>query len=119
MDRQTFADNTVAQYINEHFYAVKLNAEQKDRINWDGQEFKWVSNGRRGIHTLAYALCDGKMSYPSLVFLNERFERIRVSKGFKDAQTLQSELQYIVEEQYLKGNVADRSRPTAIMQDRR
>jgi thioredoxin-related protein len=101
MDSQTFADPGIAAYVNQHFYAVKLDAEQKEPITWNGQEFKWIPTGKNGVHTLAYALCDGKMSFPSLVYLNEDYNRIRVSKGFKDANALLSELQFAAEEQYL------------------
>lgn len=108
MDKQTFSDPDIAAYINEHFYAVKLDAEQKELIHWNDQEFKWIPNGRNGVHTLAYALCDGKMSYPSLVYLNENYDRIRISKGFKDVDTLLSELQFAAEEQYLKNATSPR-----------
>src|SRR5690606_32626366 len=58
MDRETFSDTVIARYINEHFYAVKLNAEQKESITWNDQEFKWIPAGHNGVHELAYALCD-------------------------------------------------------------
>ncbi|NND31483.1 MAG: DUF255 domain-containing protein [Saprospiraceae bacterium] len=118
MDKQTFANDTITRYINEHFYAVKLNAEQKERIQWAGQEFKWVANGQNGIHTLAYALCDGKMSYPSLVYLNEKLERITISKGFKDVPSLLVELKFAVEEQYLENSRSGTSTLTPIMDGR-
>ena len=105
---KNFSDPDIAAYINEHFYAVKLDAEQKELIHWNDQEFKWIPNGRNGVHTLAYALCDGKMSYPSLVYLNENYDRIRISKGFKDVDTLLPELQFAAEEQYLKNATSPR-----------
>lgn len=114
MDKQTFADPAIAAYINEHFYAVKLDAEQKEQIHWNDQEFKWIPSGRNGVHSLAYALCDGKMSYPSLVYLNENYERIRISKGFKDVESLFTELQFAAEEQYLKNSIS----PKAVLEGR-
>jgi len=100
MDRETFADSAVVEYIKEHFYAVKLNAEQKDDIFWSEHLFSYEGSGRSGVHGLASALLDGEMSYPSLVFLNEKFERIRISKGFQDAKSLMTELKYAAEERY-------------------
>lgn len=102
MDRETFSDSTVSQYIKEHFYAIKLNAEQKESIFWNGKEFKWMPSGLNGVHELAYALCDGQMSYPCTVFMTENHERIRISKGFKDAKTFYNELRFAAEEHYLK-----------------
>jgi thioredoxin-related protein len=102
MDRETFSDSAVSNYVREHFYAIKLNAEQKESIIWNGKEFKWMPSGLNGVHELAYALCDGQMSYPCMVFMTENHERIRISKGFKDPRTFYSELRYAAEEHYLK-----------------
>lgn len=99
MDQQTFSDPQVADYINEHFYAVKLNAETEEPINFRGQEFKVVEGGRRGIHTLAYALLDGQLSYPSYVYLNENYERMHISKGFKPVDPFMTEIKAIRGEQ--------------------
>ncbi len=102
MDRKTFSNPDVIKYMNEHFYAVKLDAEQKEAISWNGKEFTWVDSGRNGVHTLAYSLLDGKMSFPSFVFLTENFERIRISKGFKEAAKFMEELRFAAEEKYKK-----------------
>ena len=102
MDARTLEDPEVSAYLNKHFYPVKLDAEQKGDIVYNGHTFKWVKGGRRGIHTLAYSLLDGNMSYPSLVFLNEKEERILVSKGFKKKNDFMKELKYINEEHFKK-----------------
>ena len=58
MDKTTFSDPKVAKYLNENFYPIKFNAEQKEEITFQGQTFKWVDGGRNGIHTLAYSLLE-------------------------------------------------------------
>lgn len=100
MDSSTFQDPAVADYINEHFYAVKFDAEMKREILFKKQKFKYVKSGRRGVHTLAYSLLEGKMSYPSFVTLNETFDRIAISPGYKNADQLMKELKYAAEERY-------------------
>lgn len=100
MDKSTFMDASIIEEINENFYAVKFNAEQKQVINFDGNEFKFVNAGRRGYHQLAYALLDGRMGYPAFVFLNESFERIMLSPGYKQVDQLQKELQFASSEAY-------------------
>ena len=100
MDAQTFEQPEVAAYLNKHFYPIKLDAEQKADINYKGHTFKWVNSGRRGVHELAYSLLDGRMSYPSLVFLTEDEERIMISKGFKKMDDFMKELKYIEGEHY-------------------
>lgn len=101
MDKTTFADSTVAAYLAANFYPVKLNAEQKADIQFNGHTFKFIDNGNgRGVHELAYSLLDGKLGYPSFVFLNEKYERIMISPGFKDAGGVLKELKFAKEEQY-------------------
>ncbi len=100
MDKKTFEKKNIADYLNENFYPVKLNAEQKEDILFNDNTFKYVKGGRSGVHTLAYSLLDGQMSYPSIVFLNEKFERAMVSAGFKKPKEFMTELEYIVGEHY-------------------
>ncbi len=100
MDKTTFADQTVIEYMNEHFYAVKLDAEQKEDINYDGNTFKFVASGRRGVHELAYALLDGRLGYPSYVYLSEQQERITISPGYKDVDGLMKEMRFIAEDHF-------------------
>jgi len=100
MDATTFKDESVVEYLNQNFYAVKLDAEQKESITFDGHTFKFIDQGRRGVHELAYALLDGKLGYPAYVYLNEEMERITVSPGYKPAETLMQELKYIGGDHY-------------------
>jgi len=100
MDKKTFETTDISAYLNENYYPVKLDAEQKEDIFFNDNTFKFVKQGRKGIHTLAYALLDGQMSYPSIVFLNEKFERIMVSKGFKKEAEFKKELTYVNDEAY-------------------
>lgn len=96
MDKNTFTDAAVAAYVMENFYPVKLDAEQRADIVFNGQTFKFVENGGRrgGVHTLAYSLLDGKMGYPSIVYLTETYERILISPGYKDPAALMTELKF-------------------------
>ncbi len=100
MDATTFTDPEIVQYINEHFYAIKLDAEMKENITFKDQEFKYVKLGKRGIHTLAYSLLEGKASYPSFVTLTEDFDRIAISPGYKKPEDLIKELRFAAEERY-------------------
>lgn len=101
MDASTFSDPAVIKYMNENFYAVKLDAEQKADINYKGHTMKYVGQGRRGYHELAYSLLDGKMGYPAFVYLAEDEKRITVSPGYKDADTIMKELVFISEDHFL------------------
>jgi thioredoxin-related protein len=103
MDKSTFSDPAVAAYLAENFYPVKFNAEQRASIQFNGQTFKFLENqGRGGAHELAVALLDGRMGYPSFVFLNEKYERIMISPGYKEPADILKELRFAAEGHYLK-----------------
>ena len=87
MDKETFSDPEVSSYMNEHFYMVKMNAELKDDIIYNGKTFKYVKQSRRGYHELAAALLQGKMSYPTVVFLNEKQEILSPVQGYQEPET--------------------------------
>ncbi|CAH1000416.1 hypothetical protein LEM8419_01569 [Neolewinella maritima] len=101
MDKKVFADKKIASFISEHFYAVKLDAEQTEDIIYDGHTFSYdPTAGRRGVHALAVALLDGRMSYPSVVYLDENRNRITISPGFKPAERYIHELRYVQEKHW-------------------
>jgi len=98
MDKTTFADKRVAAYLNKHYYPVKFDAEQKEEIQFKGHTFAYKDYGRRGYHELALALLDGKLSYPTSVFLTEDFVVDQRLPGYLDADKMLMVLQYIAEE---------------------
>jgi len=111
MDKTTFKDKKVAEVMNEHFYAVKFNAEQKESIKYKDHTLKYLPNaGRRGVHELAYALLDGRMGYPSFVYLDENGDRITISPGYKDAKAIKKELTFVGEEHYKSKSYDDFSK---------
>lgn len=100
MDSSTFQDPKVVNYMNENFIAVKLDAEQKADIVYQGYTMKYVAQGRRGYHEFAYSLLDGKMSYPAFVYLDEDERRITISPGYKDATMMVKELVFVGEDHF-------------------
>ena len=100
MDKNTFNEKTIATYLNENYYPVKFNAEQKEDIVFDNTTFKFVPNGRRGYHQLAASLLNNKLSYPTVVFLNEEFKIIQVIAGYKKPKQFDEIIKYIGEGYY-------------------
>ncbi|WP_426292589.1 thioredoxin family protein [Dyadobacter endophyticus] len=86
MDRETFKDKTVTEYINKKYYAVKLDAEQKGTIKLGDKEFKYLAQGGRGINEIALALTNNQPSYPTTVFLDDKFNMIQPLPGYLKAK---------------------------------
>ena len=46
MDKKTFTDPNVVQYLNENFVLVKFNAERRNPVEFQGETYEWVNSGR-------------------------------------------------------------------------
>jgi len=100
MDANTFNNEVIANYINTKFYAVKFNAEQKEEITLYGQVFKYIPNGKRGYNELAAALLQGQLSYPSVVFLDEKTQMIQPVQGYIQARQFDGIIKFIGDDKY-------------------
>ncbi|HOI32485.1 MAG: thioredoxin family protein [Bacteroidales bacterium] len=90
MDKETFANPVIAAYMQENFYMVKFDAERSDTVVFANRTFVNPNPGKsRSSHELAQALLQGKMSYPSYVFMNEEMRIISVVPGFFPAQNFE------------------------------
>ncbi len=83
MDKDTFQNAEVAAYMNENFYMVKLDGEGKEPIEFRGKTYKYVPSGRRGYHELAAALLQGRLSYPTVVFMDEELNILSPVPGYQ------------------------------------
>ncbi len=87
MSATTFGNEIIAKYLNEHFYPVKFNAETRDSVAFNGIVFKNNNppETKRPVHDFAISILDGKLSYPSVVFLDADIKRIHTVVGFYQA----------------------------------
>jgi len=95
MDKKTFTDPQIQKYLRENFHIVKFDAEQKEKLSFKGKEYEWISTGRKGINKLSLELLGNKMSYPTLVYLDENMNKITASPGYKTPEQLIKELKAI------------------------
>jgi thioredoxin-related protein len=95
MDNKTFSNQTIAEYINANFYAVKFNAEQKTDVVLNGKSYKYVASGNRGYNELAAALLNGQLGYPSVVFLDEQTNMIQPVQGYIEAKPFDQIIKFI------------------------
>ncbi len=100
MDKDTFQNPEVAQYMQENFYMVKFNAEGKEPIEFDGRTFNYVPSGRRGYHELAAALLQNRLSYPTVVFLDENMKMLSPVPGYQKVDPFLQIARYFGEDIY-------------------
>lgn len=77
MKNTTFKNNLIIQELNNNYYFVDLNAEEKSVIQFGGHLYKFKPSGlNTGIHELAEKLAtmNEMVSYPTICILNPNYE---------------------------------------------
>jgi thioredoxin-related protein len=95
MDNKTFTDPEVVSYLNENFVLVKFNAEQKEPVVFKGETYEWLNHGRKGVNKLAMQMMNGRLGYPTMVYLNDQKEVVKSSPGYKTPEQLLAELKVL------------------------
>lgn len=101
MDASTFSDPEVVEIMNKHFYPVKMDAEGKEDIVIGERTFKFVDNGRRGYHEIAAVVTKGRLSYPTISYVDARGKVLEAAPGYKTADQFRVYLAYYQEEAYI------------------
>ena len=100
MDKATFEQPSVSTYINNNYYPIKFDAEMKSDITFNNKVYKYVRSGASGYHELAKEIMFGKMTYPTIVFLDEKLNVIQPIPGYKDPGSLDKIMKYFAEDYY-------------------
>jgi thioredoxin-related protein len=104
MDQKTFTNTEIADYLNMHYYPVKFNAESKEPITFQGRVFENKGEGRRSPHELAVALLQGKMSYPSIAYMDENNQLLTAVPGYVTPIQIEPILVFFGENHYKTTN---------------
>ncbi len=99
LDATTYKDASVIEYINKNFYAVKLNAEQKDAITYNGKQYTYDASSRR--NTVADEFMGNSGGYPTLTYLDENKKVIAINPGYVDAVAFLNYLKFYGDNYYL------------------
>ena len=101
MDRETFSNPYVARYLNENYYPVKLNAQQPNDIVFKNKIYRFVNRGgRNSYHELAAMIMNGRLSYPTIVFIDESLELIQSIPGYRSAFEFELFITYFGEDHH-------------------
>lgn len=105
LDKNTFSNKDVAEYINKHYYAVKFNAEGNETINFKDKIFKNPNydperSGRNAVHDFTRAM--GVNAYPTMVFFDENAGFLTPVKGYLTPEKLEIFLKIFATDDYKK-----------------
>ena len=103
LDKNTFSNSDLAAYVNEHYYAVKFNAESPEDVVFKGQTFSnpnYVPNkpGRNGVNEFSRAL--QVSAYPTVVFLDEELNMLMPLRGYRTPQQMEVFLKVFGSDKY-------------------
>lgn len=98
MKNSTFKNKEVEELLNQKFYFISLDIEQKSNIVFRGYTFKYKPTGANtGVHELAEQLgtINGQIAYPGICILNADYEIIYQQEGYVPAKDFFSVLKVI------------------------
>jgi Highly conserved protein containing a thioredoxin domain len=98
MDKKTYTNTKVIDYINQHFYSVKVNAEGKDAVLW--KDITYNYNSKYGINDFALFLTYGRTSFPTTVIIADDNSAPIPIAGYLEPKELEPILKYFGEGAY-------------------
>ena len=100
MDKETYSNEKVAAYINDHFYAVKFDAESTDPVILGKKKYSY--NPAYKANDLAVYLLSGRMGYPTTVLLASLDAQPAPLSGYLKPSELEAPVKYFGEGAYKK-----------------
>jgi len=98
LDRNTFSNADIADYINKNFYAVKFNAEGNEVIKTQGRTFtnpKYdPAKAKRRNSQHEFASFMGVRAYPTVLFIGENGKLINRVTGYKTPHQMELYLKF-------------------------
>jgi thioredoxin-related protein len=105
LDKNTFTNKDVINYLNKNFYSVKFNAEGTEEVTYNGftytnPRYQEGRKGRNATHQFTGAL--KVTGYPSLAYFDEQGNFIQAVPGYRTPQQLEIFLKMMATDDYKK-----------------
>jgi thioredoxin-related protein len=108
LDRNTFSNPKLADYVNRNFYPVKFNAEGGEPVMWKGTKLENPdfnaanTSGRNGTHHLTYQIANvnGRIAYPTIVYLDSELNVLAPVQGYMTPEQMEPILTYFGDGHY-------------------
>ncbi|MFT7334450.1 MAG: thioredoxin-related protein [Porticoccaceae bacterium] len=98
MKNITFKNPAVISLLNEHFYFILLDAENRNDVAFNNHTFKFKPTGpKTGLHELATALSivDNQLTYPTITIIDRNYSIIFQRQSYLKTKDLISILEKI------------------------
>ena len=104
LDKNTFGNKDVINYVNQNYYAVKFNAEGNEVVTFNNKTFSnpnykaELKNRRNSTHQLSRYL--NVSAYPTVVFFDEDSKVIAPIRGYQRPQQIELYLKMFSTDKY-------------------
>ncbi|MEO6330347.1 MAG: DUF255 domain-containing protein [Ginsengibacter sp.] len=98
MDKKTYGNQKVIDYLTENFYVAKVNAETKESLMWNTKTYSYNNNYH--INEFSLYATNGRPGFPTTVILtSENSTPVSIS-GFLEPKELEPILKYFGNGEY-------------------
>ncbi len=100
MDKKTYTNKHVIDYLQANFYPVKLNAETRETLKWANKAYNFNSSYKT--NDFAMYLTYGQLSFPTTVIIPTDNSGPQPVPGYLEPKELEMILKYFGEGKYGK-----------------
>jgi len=100
MDKKTYTNKNVTDYLQRKFYAVKLDAETKREITWNGKKYFFNPNYRA--NDFSVYLTNGNLSYPTTIIIPADNGEPQAIPGYLEPKDFELIVKYFGEDKFGK-----------------
>jgi thioredoxin-related protein len=100
MDKKTYSDKKVSEYLQLKFYPVKINAESRQPISWNGKNYAFNTSYKT--NDFALYLTNGQLSYPTTIIIPADGSDPQAIPGYLEPKDLEMIVKYFGEGLYRK-----------------
>lgn len=103
LEKDTFKNEYIAQYINQNFYPVKFNAEGNESVTYKGKTYRnpGYSPHRKGRNTThEFTMAADVRGYPTMIFLDENANIIFPISGYMSPSDIEPYLNFVASDAF-------------------
>ncbi len=100
MDKKTYSNKQVIDYVQDKFYPVKVNAESRETIVWNGKNYAFNPNYRS--NEFAVYVTQGRLEFPTTVIIPADGSEPQAIPGYLEPKDFELIVKYFGDGSYGK-----------------
>ena len=100
MDKKTYSNKHVIDYVQDKFYPVRVNAESRENIIWNGKTYGYNSGYRS--NDFALYVTQGRLEFPTTVIIPADGSQPQAIPGYLEPKDFELIVKYFGEGGYGK-----------------